>query len=597
MSEHVLIGLAGIVALGIGAQWLAWRLHLPSILVLLVLGVLAGPVGGWLRPDALFGELFFPVVSLSVALILFEGGLSLNLHELRAVRKVVRRLISLGALVSWALGAVAARFFLGFSWPLAVLLGAILVVTGPTVIGPLLRHVRPSGNASSVLKWEGILIDPIGATLAVLTFEVLLAEGITQAAGGAALGLAATVLVGGAVGAAAAGLLVLLLARYWIPDFLDETATLALVIGAFVLSDLVRPESGLLAVTVMGMVLANQKRVPVKHIVEFKENLRILLISLLFLALAARMTPAQLVGFGWGHLAFLVALVLVARPAAVALSAWGSTLSWRERLFVAGIAPRGIVAAAVSAVFALRLERVGVTQAEQLVPVTFFVIVGTVALYGLGAAPLARALGLTRGRAQGTLIVGAQEWVRALAARLQEHGVPVMLVDTNRDHVRRARLEGLPAYDGNILDQDDLDEIDLGGLGRLLALTPNDEVNALAALHGLELFSREEVYQLVPQGELKSIAPAHLHGRLLFGPQWHHDELARRWAAGWRLRATPLSETFDMTAFREHHGPEAVPLFLLGEDGQLLPCTVDAPPQPRPGHVLLALVPPEREGA
>ncbi|RMF60442.1 MAG: hypothetical protein D6743_14920, partial [Calditrichaeota bacterium] len=273
MAEHTLTRLASIVVLGIGAQWLAWRLKLPSILFLLVLGFVAGPVSGFLHPDALLGDLLFPVVSVSVAVILFEGGLTLKLPELRGIGGVVLKLVSLGVLVTWFLLSATAYLLLGLNLELSILLGAILVVTGPTVIGPMLRHIRPTAKVGNILKWEGIVIDPIGALLAVLVFEAVVA-GETQRAGVLVVtSLLKTIFIGGSVGLLTAGALVFLLKRYWIPDFLQETVTLMLVIVAFVVSNHFQSESGLFSVTLMGMALDNQRAVTVKHILKFGENL------------------------------------------------------------------------------------------------------------------------------------------------------------------------------------------------------------------------------------------------------------------------------------------------------------------------------------
>jgi len=287
-----LIGLASIVVIGIAAQWLSWRLRLPAIFLLLLAGFLAGAVTGWIDPDALLGEALFPVVSLSVAIILFEGGLSLDIAELAKIGRVVRNLASIGVVATWGLAAVSAYFLLGFDLRLSVLLGAILVVTGPTVIIPLLRHIQPTAKLGSAIRWEGIVNDPIGAILAVLVFNAIVVGELQGGMSAAAVGVVKALFAGGALGLLGAGLIVVLLKRYWVPDYLQSTVTLAVVLAVFSLADLVLSESGLLAVTVMGSALASQKVVTVRHIIEFKENLRVLLISALFIILAARM-PLQ----------------------------------------------------------------------------------------------------------------------------------------------------------------------------------------------------------------------------------------------------------------------------------------------------------------
>jgi len=431
MAESILLRLASIVILGIGAEWLAWRLRLPSILLLLIFGFIAGAATNFLNPDILLGDLLLPLVSIAVALILFEGGLNLRLTELRKSGGVVRNLITVGLLVTWLIGAGAAYFVLGLNLALAILLGAILVVTGPTVIMPLLRHLRLGGQTGSILKWEGVVIDPLGAILAVLVFQAVLAGEIQAATPLIVLSLLKTILIGGVIGALGALLVILLLQRYWVPDFLHSMISLMVVIAAFLAANLIQIESGLLAATVMGIILANQNRVSVRHIAEFKENLRVLLISSLFILLAARLQMSDLAAVSVGSIAFLAILILVARPASVALSTLGSKLKWRERLCLAWLAPRGIVAAAVASVFALRLSEAGYPQAELLVSLTFIVIAGTVAIYGLSAPAVARWLKVAESNPQGVLIVGSHAWARTIAQTLQAEKYRVLLVDCN----------------------------------------------------------------------------------------------------------------------------------------------------------------------
>jgi NhaP-type Na+/H+ or K+/H+ antiporter len=501
--------------------------------------------------------------------------------------------------VTWTISTVAAHILVGLDLALAALLGAILVVTGPTVIGPLLRHVRPVGQVGPILRWEGIVIDPVGAVLAVLVFEALLAGELRQATALVILGVAKTIVVGGGLGLLGAGSLVLLLKRYWVPDFLQNPISLMLVVSTFAAANLLQAESGLLAVTVMGITLANQKSVSVRHIIEFKENLRVLLISGLFILLAARLQVSDLTQLGAGTLAFLGVLICIARPIAVALSTMSSDLKWQERLFLAWMAPRGIVAAAVSSIFTLRLAEAGYAQAERLVPLTFLVIIGTVALYGLTAAPVAHWLQGAKPHPQGVLFVGAHAWARTIASTLQKAGCRVLLVDTNWANISAARMAGLPTYYGSILSEDALEEIPFDGLGRLVAWTPNDEVNALAALHCAEIFGRAEVYQLSPKGDGNNHTgpvPLHLRGRLLFGAEMTYTALTERFAAGAVLRKTTLTKEFDYNAFQARYGAAALPLFVIDSTGNLTICTAETRPAPRLGQTLISLVEAE-EGA
>lgn len=595
MADDLLLGLASIIILGIGAEWLAWRIRLPSILLLLIFGFIAGSVTGFLKPDEMFGDLLLPIVSLAVAIILFEGGLNLKISELRRIGSVVRNLVTIGALVTWLIGGTAAFFLLNLELPLAILLGAILVVTGPTVIVPLLRHLRPSGQVGSILKWEGIVIDPIGAVLAVLVFEVIIASSAQEATAMVITSLLKTIFAGGAIGAGGAIILILLLRSYRIPDFLHSAVTLTMVIGAFTASNLIQNESGLLAATVMGITLANQKSVSIRQISKFKENLSLILISSLFILLAARLNLDNLAQtIGLGSLGFVAVLMLIARPLSVALSTARSALSLKERLFLSWLAPRGIVAAAITSVFALRLVEAGYPQAELLVPLAFIVIAGTVAVYGLTATPVARWLGIAQPHPQGVLIIGAHTWARNIASALQAEGIKVMVADTNWASISTARMAKLPTFHGNILSQYALEEMELGGIGRMLALTSDSDFNSLAVLHFVDIFDRAQLYQLPLEGEKegdKRTVSRHLRGRLLFGPDLTYGHLSRLFAGGATIKTTSLTEEFDYDDFQVHRASKAIPLFLISQNGNLAVFTTDNPPQPQPGQKLISIIP------
>ena len=443
--EYLLLSFSAIIVLGVVAQWLAWRMKWPAILILLAFGLLAGPisqmVGGrkLLDPDVIFGELIYPVVSLSVAVVLFEGSLTLNIAELREVGASVRNLVTIGALITWTVTTLAAGLILQMPWRLSVLLGAILSVTGPTVIGPLLRQIQPTGKVGPTLKWEGIVIDPIGAVMALLVFEAIgLKSGLGHLAMDTTFSLLKTILVGGIIGLAAAGILVLLLRKFWLADHLQNPVSLMLVIAAFVGADLLKDEAGLLAVTVMGIALANQKIAPHRHILEFKEALSVLLISSLFIVMGSRLQQSQLSSLGWRAALFVAVLIVIARPLSVLLATFGTGLNWREKLFLSFMAPRGVVAAAVSSIFALRLAHAGIEGADRLVPTTFIVIIATVTLYGLASPLLARRLGLAKSGAAGFLIAGAHPVARMIAKELQDQGEIVAVVDTNRASLNQA---------------------------------------------------------------------------------------------------------------------------------------------------------------
>lgn len=593
MTEPLLIGLASIIILGIAAQWLAWRIHLPAILLLLISGFLAGPVAGFLKPDDLLGDLLHPIISLSVAIILLEGGLSLKISELKTTGNVVRNLISIGAIVTWLLSSFFAHVILGLELSLSLLLGCFLVVTGPTVIVPMLRHIRPIGRVSSILKWEGILIDPVGAMMAILVFEAILLNKLQQAPFLVVFGVLKTAFIGGTAGLLSGFIIVQLFKRYWVPDFLQNPVTLILALGSYAVSNFFQAESGLLTVTVMGIYLGNQQSVSIKHIIEFKENVRVLLISSIFVLLSAKLQITDLTSQSWKVLVFLAFLILIVRPASVVLSTIGSRLNFKEKIFLSCIAPRGIIAAAVSSVLGLRLVEAGYTEAGQLVPLTFIVIIGTVAIYGLTASPIARLLKLSDPNPQGVLIVGAHSWARRIGMALKSRNFRVLLVDTNRKSIAVARMEGLEAYHGNILSENFLFENQLSRIGRLLALSSNDEINSLAVLHFSDIFGRSEVYQLPPFG--KETIPQHFRGRLLFGETIAYEYLSNRFALGSVIKVTKITKTFSYNTFQRLYGKNTIPLFLIDEDGDLKIFTADDPLEIETGQILISIVHPLKE--
>lgn len=586
--------LAAIMVVGILAQWIAWRVHLPSILLLLLGGFMLGPVTGAVNIDEMFGGLLMPIVSASVAIILFEGGLNLHLAELRTVGSAVRNLVTIGIVVTWAAATFGAYFILGFSFPIALLVSAILVVTGPTVIMPLLHHIRPHGQSGPLLKWEGILNDAVGAVLAVLVLDAIIAGHLDRAVIFIVLGVLKTIVIGVGLGAAAAAILIWPLRKHWVPDRLHTAVTLAIVLASFAIANELQHESGLLTVTVMGIIVANQRWVFVRHLVEFKENLTVLLLSFIFVALAARLTFEQLSELTVGSFLFVAFLVILVRPLAVALSTWRTTLPLPDRAFLACMAPRGVVAAAVASVFAERLRAAGFEEAEKIVPAVFLVITATVAVYGLSARPLAFRLKLAVPNPQGVVIAGAHKLARLIAAELKDVGFAVLLVDRNWSNIRAARMEGIDAHYGDTLSEETLEALNLTDKGKFIALTPNDRINTLAALHFQDVFESNEVYQLAPEQsearEIDSTIPKHLMGRTLFGEGISYAVLADRANRGADLKTTKISKEFSFEHFKEEYGDKAVPLFVITADEKLVPITKDKVSTPVAGSRLISLV-------
>ncbi len=629
--DRVAFSLLLIVALGVGAQWLAWRVRVPSIMILLAFGFAVGPgaavvVGHpLLDPDTLFGDLLLPLVGLCVGLILYEGGLTLRAREITGVGRVVLMQVTVGALVTWLIASLGAWLILGLSAEISTLLGAILIVTGPTVVGPLLQHIRPTGQAGPVLKWEGIVIDPIGAIAAVLVLETVLMGSPSEAPAGVALALLRTIIAGGGLGLISALLLIGLLERFWIPEQLQNPVSLMLVVVSYTVANAIQAESGLLSTTVMGIVLANQRRVDIRHILEFKENLRVLIIAALFIVLGARIAPEELGMINWWRaIALLIVLVTVARPLAVWLSTIRAGLSRRERLFMSWMAPRGIVAAAVSSVFALTLDEARPDLgAEILVPITFLMIVGTVCVYGLSAPAVAKILGVSDQNPQGILIIGASPVARSIASVLKRSGVTVRLVDTNRGNVIAARMSGLDVEYGNVLDDLFFENLDMRGVGRVIAMTPNDEVNTLALQRFEHLFGKAGLFRLPVRPEKKEkpressgtvkipkpvskrksstasvdLDPNRSHstgtGRRLFDQSIDLSTLEKCLSEGWVIKATSITDDFTIEDHHTLYGDETVPMFAIHPDGMVEIATAGKPLGAVNGTKLVALVNPE----
>ena len=575
-NEHALIVLSAVLLVGAGCQWLAWRVKLPAILFLLLCGILSGPVLGWLQPDQLFGDLLFPYISLAVAVILFEGSLTLKFQDIPGLEKVIRNMITFGVVVTWLITAAATRWLLQFSWEVALLFGALMVVTGPTVIVPMLRTVRPKENVAHILRWEGILIDPVGAILAVLVFQFVVASGVQGGFAASITVFGKILAIGAVLGAAGGYLFGSLLRRHWVPHYLHNFTALALVCGVFTLSNVLEAESGLLSVTVMGIYLANVKEVDMEDILNFKESLSVLLISMLFIILAARMDINAFLELGWPAVAVFGVIQFLSRPLNIQISSLGTNLTMPERHLLSWIAPRGIIAAAISVLFAVKLETIGYQQAAQIVPLTFMVIIGTVVLQSATAGPIAKWLKVVEPEPKGFLILGADRLSRDVAKAFQENGFRVLLADSSWSDIRTARMEGLATYWGNPVSEHAERHLNLIGIGHLLALTPNRELNALAAEHFRMEFDPNHIYAIrTNQGRSQTVPErliSKLAGIYLFQESVTHQELSTLLASGAKIKTTSLTEKFSYDDYQKQ-GEQRIPLFAIDDEEIVHPVT------------------------
>lgn len=592
--EHQALVIALIGILGIGAQWIAWRTGWPAIALMLAAGVIGGPVTGIIDPEHVFGELLEPMISVAVALILFEGGLSLNFRELRKTDGAVTRLVLLGAPIGWVLGAIACYYVAGLVWPVAILFAGILVVTGPTVVLPLLRQSNVAARPRAILKWEAIVNDPVGALLGVVTYEYLRRSGEGGTLAAVIISLIAAAVVAGLIGWLAARAVGWAFPRGHVPEFLKAPILLVAVIGVFVLSNMIQQETGLLAVTVMGVALANMRLVSLRDIHPFKENVTVLLISGVFVILSASLDLAVLRQFEWRFLAFLLALLFLVRPATVLLSLSFSPVPWNERLLLAWIAPRGIVAVAISGLFALRLDRLGYGDGSILVTLSFAVVIATILAHGFTIRPVARLLKVTGASDVGLLIVGSTPWSLGLAAQLRQMEVPVTIADNSWQRLAPARQAGIPTYHGEILAEATEERLDLTQFQVLAATSDNEAYNALVCNEFAPEIGRDKVYQLgdASHDDDPRALPESLRGRSLFTSGLGVEEIVTRDETGWTFRKTKVSEQFDFGAVRASLPDGADMLLLLRKGGVIHFFTHASRPTPQPGDTILSYVPP-----
>jgi NhaP-type Na+/H+ or K+/H+ antiporter len=512
-----MLELAGIVILGILAQWVAWRFKIPAILPLILIGLLVGPISTllstdgskWIEPiwngrEGLFpGESLFYFVSLAISIILFEGGLTLKLKEVKNVGPVITKLITLGSAVTFFTAGLAAHYIFNLSWSLSFLFSALIIVTGPTVITPILRNIPLKRDVSAVLKWEGILIDPIGALVAVLVFEFIsVGEGSTYTKT-ALIEFGKIVLFGTTFGFTFAHGLSFAIKKQLIPHYLLNVFSLATVLGVFVLSDIFAHESGLLAVVVMGMVLGNINLPNLKELLYFKESLSVLLISILFILLSANINVNDLLAiYNWNTVILFAVVVFLIRPLSVFLCTINSTLKNNEKLFISWVGPRGIVAAGIASLFGLKLVSSGIVGAELITPLVFMIVLGTVLLNATTARPMAKILGVFLYKSEGILIVGAGRLSRILAKYLDKNNRHVVLVDSNAANIKKANDIGLEAIKDDIYAEDLTDNLELSDVGYLLALTGNTEINQYAIAKFKNQFGEMGSFRLITPDEM-----------------------------------------------------------------------------------------------
>ena len=588
--DSLMVKIALIGVLGIGAQWVAWRTNLPAIALMLVAGLIAGPALGLIEPERDFGTLLEPIVKLAVAVILFEGGLSLNFRELRYAGWGVARLVIIGVPVGWVLGTAAVHYGAGLPLSVAALFGGILVVTGPTVIGPMLRTLRVPNRVRDILKWEGIVNDPIGALLAVAIYAFISYRGDSVDYAGIGFEVIGATFVAGLIGAALGYALTYMFPRGLVPEYLKAPLLLITVIFGFVIADIIMHETGLITVTVMGVVMANKPVHSSRALHRFKEDLAVLLISGVFILLSATLDWETMQAFQARFVVFLLLLLFVVRPVTVLVSLFLSGIPWREQLFIAWIAPRGIVAIAVTGLFALRLVDLGYDGADALVPLVFSVVIATIVAHGFSASWVAKRLGIDQGKGEAILMVGASRWTIDLSKFLKGLGYRVVVSDTSKFALRSARRQELEIHQGEILDEAHGHELDMAQFQHLIVATENDSYNQLVGTDlGPEIGYDQITLVSADEGTHNRIS----RGRVLMenGPAF--ETLQDRQRDGWIFSKTQITEKFTFEKFVENLDAGEEPVAVMKPDKRLLFFSTSARPTIEEDDIIISFVAPD----
>ncbi len=593
LTELLPFKIALIGILGIGAQWLAWRLQRPAIVLMAIAGLIFGPFMSWLfslefiqstdmlhgivdavrlNPEEDFGAMYRPMIGIAVAIILFEGGLNLRFKDLQDASRAVSRMVVVAAPIAAVLGAGAAHYILQLPWDISVMIGGLFVVTGPTVILPLLRQAHLPGRPAAVLKWEGIINDPLGALFAVAGFEFIRFTAMGESTQFAIGMLVFAAIVGALFGIVSGWALAWAFRRGHVPEYLKAPVVLVWVLFIYVMANEVAEETGLVAVTALGVAMANTKFAAMQEMRRFKENIAVLLVSGIFIVLTATLTLDVLKSFDVKVFGFVLAMMFIVRPIAVFVSTIWSGLNWRETLLVAWIAPRGVVAVAVAGLFATELQLIGRADGAIFVPVAFALVFATVLSSGFTITPVAKWLGLVSDKTEGVMIVGANPWSLGLAKALKDMGIPVLVADTNWRRLRGARLEGFAVFYGEVLSENADHRLDHSAFSYLIAAGPNDAYNSLVCVEFAPELGRHRVFQVSGQDNDDADSGAIMYtarGRTLATHGRSFDVLTRDWWSGWRFRSTTLSDEYTLENFLEERGEDIDILLAKRPDGSL----------------------------
>ncbi|QDP41722.1 cation:proton antiporter [Radiobacillus deserti] len=592
--EFMIIGL-----LGIGSQWLSWRFRMPAIVVMSIVGLFAGPILGLMNPEQDFGDLYSPIISIAVAIILFEGSLNLDIKDIKGLGKPVFRISTFGAAISWLLGSLAAHYVAGLSLTVSFVIGALFIVTGPTVILPLLRQSKLKPRPAKILKWEGIIVDPLGALLAVFALEVIVFFAEDGGHIGSLLVFCLASLFAVVIGVLCGKGIGWMFEHGYIPEFLKSPVVFTTVIACFTIADEIMHETGLLAVTAMGMTLANMGISSIRDMRHFKENLSILLISAIFVMLTASLTRETLMEiFNVKIIGFVLLMLFVVRPLSIFLSTIRTDLSTAEKLLVGWIAPRGIVALTVSGYFASVLLDEGYQDAAIITSLTFALVFFTVCTHGFSIGWLAKKLNLAAEDQPGVIMVGSNIFTKALAETFDDLDIPSIIVDSSWQRLGIARNAGIHVYHGEILSEQTEYRLDMTPYDYLISASDFDSYNALVCTTFVPEFGRSNVFklpvQLDDEREVKDLVNT-IGGRFLFSDRSSLESLFSRIDSGYVFRKTTITEQYTYNQYLDERGQDTTVLFILKESGEIDFLTNESNPKAAAGDIVVSLTPPSKE--
>lgn len=594
LSLLIIIMLIGV--LGIGSQWIAWKYSLPAIVIMSIAGLIVGPVLNIMNPEESFGAIYDPIISVAVAIILFEGSLNLRFKELTGLGKPIFRIATVGALIAWIFGSLTAHYVAGLSWEVAFVIGGLFIVTGPTVIMPLLRQSKLKARPAKILKWEGIIVDPIGVLLAVFAFEIITFFTLEDKTVSslffffmiAAFGMFFGWFCGRAIGWMFEG--------GHIPEFLKSPVVVAVVLLCFTLPDGFVKGAGLLSVTAMGITLANIGISSLDDFRHFKENVSILLISAIFIMLASSLQMETIIQiFQPNIIGYVLLMMFAVRPLSIFLSTIGTELSIQERTLVGWIAPRGIVALTVSSYFAIILLESGFEDAEILTTLTFGLVIFTVVAHGFTISPLAKKLGLSLEGKPGIIVVGSNPFTVQLAKSFENLNYPSLIVDSSFANLRYARNAGVQFYHGELLSEQTEYNLDTIPYDFIITATPQHSYNALICTAFLPEYGRMNVFKLDPSSAEDAGIVDRVGGRSLCKEEITLNEFIDKMNNGFTFKQTTLTEQFDYEQYKEEKDERSVFIYFVKPSGQIVFYANDMRLSPQVGDTVVSLAPQNKE--